>query len=83
MEMMVTVATLIILLGVMTALARRVRKHAATALTKELLRQLDDMAGRYAQRNEGKLPAVSSFPPPPLPDNTAPLVSAIRQFRPR
>src|SRR5580704_13642976 len=64
-EMLVTVAALIIVLGLMVSLARYVRERAAVALTKELLRQLDDMATQYAQRNGGQLPTVTPFPPPP------------------
>jgi len=63
-EMLVTVAGLIIVLGLMVSLARYVRERAAVALTKELLRQLDDLATQYAQRNGGQLPAVTPFPPP-------------------
>jgi hypothetical protein len=63
-EMLVTVAGLIIVLGLMVSLARFVRQRAAVALTKELLRQLDDLATQYAQRNGGHLPSVTAFPPP-------------------
>jgi hypothetical protein len=63
-EMLVTVAGLIIVLGLMVSLARYVRERAAVALTKELLRQLDDLATQYAQRNGGRLPSVAPFPPP-------------------
>ena len=63
-EMLVTVASLIIVLGLMVSLARYVRERAAVALTKELLRQLDDLTTQYAQRNNGQLPSVTPFPPP-------------------
>ena len=66
-EMLVTVAGLIILLGLMVSLARYVRERAAVALTKELLRQLDDLTTQYAQRNNGQLPSVAPFPPPVPP----------------
>jgi type II secretory pathway pseudopilin PulG len=62
-EMLVTVAGLIIVLGLMVSLARYVRERAAVALTKELLRQLDDLATQYRQRNGGQLPSVPAFPP--------------------
>jgi hypothetical protein len=63
-EMLVTVAALIIVLGLMVSLARYVRERAAVALTKELLRQLDDLATQFSARHEGHLPAVALFPPP-------------------
>src|SRR3954467_15787665 len=62
-EMLTTVAVLIIVLGVMVSMARHVRERAAVALTKDLLRQLDGVMAEYAGRHGGQLPAVSPFPP--------------------
>lgn len=70
-EMLVTVAGLIIVLGLMVSLARYVRERAAVALTKELLRQLDDIASQYAQRYGGQLPPVTPFPPSSPPSARA------------
>ena len=62
-EVATTVAILIIVLGLMVSLARQVRKQAGMTLTKDLLRRLDAAMGQYAQRNGGKMPGVTPFPP--------------------
>lgn len=64
-EMMTTVAVLIILLGLMVSLARHVRERAAVALTKDVLRQLDAVMARNAARDAPATPAVAAFPPLP------------------
>src|SRR5438067_12261011 len=65
-EMLTTVAVLVIVLGLMVSLARHVRERAAVALTKDLLRRLDQAVAQYAARHDVKLPPVSPFPPPSL-----------------
>jgi type II secretory pathway pseudopilin PulG len=70
-EVATTVAVLIIVLGLMVSLARQVRKQAGMTLTKDLLRRLDLAMGQYAQRNGGKGPAVTPFPPPATPASVA------------
>jgi len=58
-ELLTTVAALIILLGLMVSLARHVRSSSAEALTKDILRKLDEAMTVYASRNDGGLPAVT------------------------
>lgn len=64
LEMLTTVALLVIVLGLMVSLARDVRERSAQAMTETLLRQLDAMMTRYADRNESRVPVVTEFPPP-------------------
>lgn len=61
-EMLTTVALLIILLGLSVSLARYVRERAAVALTKDVLRRLDQLMEQYAERHDGHLPPVAAFP---------------------
>lgn len=49
-EMMTTVAVLVIVLGLMVSLARDVRTRSAERLTKDLLRRLDILVGQYLKR---------------------------------
>jgi type II secretory pathway pseudopilin PulG len=81
-EVATTVAVLIIVLGLMVSLARQVRKQAGMTLTKDLLRRLDLAMGQYAQRNGGKVPAVTPFPPPAGPANVAGAAGPAAQSRP-
>lgn len=60
-EMLTTVALLVIVLGLMVSLARYVRERSATELTKDLLHRLDHLMSQYAKRNGGVLPAVTPF----------------------
>ncbi|WP_206295316.1 hypothetical protein [Humisphaera borealis] len=62
--MLTTVAMLVIVLGLMVSLARDVRERSAQALTETILRQLDTMMTQYADRNQGRVPEVTAFPPP-------------------
>lgn len=57
-EMLTTVAVLIILLGMMVSLARYVRDRSAQQLTRDLLRKIDVLMAQYVERNEGKWPNV-------------------------
>ena len=61
-EMLATVAALVILLGLMVSLARYVRKQASDQLTKQLLAQLDTVVRQYQGRYK-TLPAVPPFVP--------------------
>ena len=70
-EVLTTIAVLVIVLGLMVSLARHVRKQAAVALSKDLLRRLDEVMAQYAARHEGRLPAVAAFPPPGGPGASA------------
>src|SRR5687768_11504765 len=80
LEMLTTVAVLVIVLGLMVSLARHVRERAAVALTKDLIRRLDALMDRYTDRHEGRMPEVASFPPrPPEPGPEAPAVPTTRE----
>jgi type II secretory pathway pseudopilin PulG len=57
-EMLTTVAVLIIVLGLMVSLAAHVRRTSAAELTKDLLLKLDEMMLQYAARHSGELPKV-------------------------
>ncbi|HEX8914640.1 MAG TPA: type II secretion system protein [Humisphaera sp.] len=63
-EMLATVALLVILLGLSVSLARHVRERSAQAVTTDLLRRLDALATRYAAGHGNAPPAVAPFPPP-------------------
>src|SRR3954468_10712749 len=66
-EMLTTVAILIIVLGLMVSLAREVRLRSAEQLTKELLLHLDDLTQSFKQR-KGRLPNVEMLLPPNVLD---------------
>ena len=68
--MLTTVAVLVIVLGLMVSLARHVREREAVALTKDLIRRLDVLMERYADRHAGRMPEVAAFPPAP-PESAA------------
>ena len=61
-EMLTTVAILIIVLGLMVSLAREVRYRSAEQLTKELLLHLDELTQSFKQR-KGRLPNVEMLIP--------------------
>jgi type II secretory pathway pseudopilin PulG len=60
LEMLTTVAALVIVLGLMVSLARRVRDASAVDLTKDLLRRLDGLMDQYEARYH-RLPDVAAF----------------------
>lgn len=62
-EMLTTVAMLVIVLGLMVSLARYVRYRSANELTRELLVKLDSAMNAYLRRSEGQLPPVALVPP--------------------
>lgn len=66
-EMLTTIAVLVILMGLMVSLARRVRAQSAELVTKEVLVKLDRLMAQYVARNGGKLPAVQPFLPSDTP----------------
>src|SRR6478672_5781063 len=55
-EMLTTVAVLVIVLGLMVSLARDVRTRSADRLTKDLLRRLDTLVAQYKARSLKALP---------------------------
>lgn len=61
-EMLTTVAILVIVFGLLVNLAHHVRERSAVALTQNLVRQLDGMMSAYVARH-GQPPAVPPFPP--------------------
>src|SRR2546430_14598006 len=74
-EMLTTVAALVIVLGLMVSLARDVRNRSAERLTKDLLRRLDTLVAQYKARNLKKLPEKERALYPivhPLFDNDPP-----------
>lgn len=63
--MLVTVAILIIILGLMVSLARHVREESARQLTKDVLRRMDDAMSQYLKLDGNKIPEVPAFIPGP------------------
>ena len=61
LEMLTTVAALVILLGVMVDLARYVRNDSSVKLTKQLLHQCDVLLAQYVQHHGGQLPTITPF----------------------
>src|SRR3954449_7176125 len=74
-EMLTTVAVLIIVLGLMVSLARYVRDRSANELTQNLLMRLDDLARAYEQRT-GHPPQVPLIIPANQVDANEPAVQA-------
>ena len=64
LEMLTTVAVLVILLGLMVSLARYVRNALAVEVTKDLLHKLDGLMQQYQANHGGAIPQVSPFIPP-------------------
>ena len=58
-EMLTTVAVLVIVLGLMVSLARDVRNRSAERVTKDMLVKLDRMMAQYVDRNGQGLPPVA------------------------
>ena len=54
-EMLTTVAVLVIVLGLMVSLARDVRTRSADRLTTDLLRRLDDLVDQYRRSLPGSI----------------------------
>ena len=61
-EMLTTIAILVIALGLMVSLARRVRAQSARALTESVLLKLDGLMAQYVSRHH-QLPVVAPFVP--------------------
>ncbi|MDQ3439617.1 MAG: type II secretion system GspH family protein, partial [Planctomycetota bacterium] len=60
-EMLTTVAVLVIVLGLMVSLARDVRNRSAERVTKDLLTKLDRMMAHYVERNNQTLPPITAL----------------------
>src|SRR5690349_529246 len=78
-EMLTTVAVLIILLGIMVSLARYVRGQSAERVTKELLVKLDHLMAQYVSRTGGQRPVFTQFIPDPPLDNPPPDERALQR----
>ena len=61
LEMLTTVAALVILLGLMVDLARYVRNDSSVKLTKQLLYQCDLLLAQYQLHHGGQMPSVEPF----------------------
>src|SRR5260221_402046 len=70
-EMLTTIAVLVIVMGLMVRLARRVRAQSARALTESVLLKLDVLMAQYVSRNH-RLPVVSSFVPEGMKEGERP-----------
>lgn len=60
-EMLLTIAVLIVVLGLMVSLARYVRDRSSQQLTRELLTELDGMLDQYRKANADQLPPVPAI----------------------
>ncbi len=61
LEMLTTVAGLVIVLGLMVDLARYVRNDSSVKLTKQLLYQCDVLLAQYRLHHDGRTPAIAPF----------------------
>jgi hypothetical protein len=57
--MMTTVAVLVIVLGLMVSLAKRVRRVSADQATRDLLLRLDQAMDQYVGKNNGQIPDIA------------------------
>lgn len=58
-EMLATVAVLVILLGIIVDLARHVRSRSAGEVTRRMLAELDEALSRYQLKNSDQVPAIT------------------------
>lgn len=61
LEMLTTVAALVIVLGLMVSLSRYVRGRSAGAMTRRVMVQLEAALAEYQRQNQGQYPPVSPF----------------------
>src|SRR5687767_15329573 len=64
-ELLTTIAVLVVVFGLMISLANFVRNTSATELTTSLLRKMEEQLAAYSRRAEGKLPVVKLVDPQP------------------
>ena len=69
--MLTTIALLVIVMGLMSSLARRVRAESAETVTKSLLRSLDVLMSQYQTRHH-QLPAIAPLIPGYLKEGQLP-----------
>jgi type II secretory pathway pseudopilin PulG len=79
-EMLATMAALLIVLGLMVSLARHVRASSAKELTNELLRRLDVAMARYTRLNDDQPPTLPQFISAPGPVSESDLLSRRAQL---
>jgi type II secretory pathway pseudopilin PulG len=75
-EMLTTVAILVIVLGLMVSLARDVRNRSAERVTKDVLVKLDRMMAQYVDRHAQGLPPITPLIAPGAGTGDAPLDDA-------
>lgn len=75
-EMLTTVAALVLILGVMVSLARFVRFRSSTDLTEEILVRLDQSMERYMRLNDARLPDIPQAVPDDDPHPTEAFILA-------
>lgn len=78
-ELLTTVAVLVIVFGLVISLANFVRNTSATDLTTNVLRKLDDELQQYTRRYNGQLPPVTRFDPQPAQTDGPVLAAIARQ----
>lgn len=64
-ELLTTIAVLVVVFGLVISLANFVRNTSATELTTTLLRKMEEQLAVYSARNQGALPAVTPLDPQP------------------
>ena len=79
LEMLTTVAALVIVLGLMVSLARYVRNELAIEATRDLLHRLDTIVQQYMTRHGDKIPQVEPFIPPVTPADALPDEQTLQQ----
>jgi prepilin-type N-terminal cleavage/methylation domain-containing protein len=64
-ELLTTIAVLVVVFGLVISLANFVRNTSATEMTTSLLRKMEEQLAAYSRRAEGKLPLVAAVDPQP------------------
>lgn len=62
-ELLTTIAVLVVVFGLVISLANFVRNTSATELTTTLLRKMEEQLAMYSRRTDGKLPIVAAVDP--------------------
>ena len=62
-EMLTTIAVLVVVMGLMVSLARNVRAQTAQTVTQNVLLRLDELMRQYQENNGGQLPAIAPLIP--------------------
>ncbi len=75
-ELFLTLAVLMVVLGLMRNLSDRVRRESADRVTRQILSRLNGMMAEYQRENHGQLPPVTPLISPNTAPNTAPQSAA-------